>query len=56
MSGVFQEFAQAVTLDVNKETALRMLEDDSLPLDKIAKYSNLSMAEVQALAAQREPA
>jgi len=64
MSGVFQEFAQEVAREVAQETeqktnekaALRMLKDDALPLDKIAEYSNLSIAEVQALAAQREPA
>jgi len=56
MSGVFQEFAQEVARELKKETALRMLKDDVLPLDKIAEYSNLSIAEVQALAAQREPA
>ncbi len=56
MSGVFQEFAQAVTLDVNKETALRMLAIEKLSYEEIARCTNLSIAEVQALAAQREPA
>ena len=52
MSGVFQEFAQ----EINKETALFLLKDGTLSLEKIAECTHLSMAEVQALAAQREPA
>jgi len=56
MSGVFQEFAQEVTLDVKKEIALHLLKDGTLSLEKIAESTNLSIAEVQALAAQREPA
>ena len=49
MSGVFEEFA----LEINKETALRMLEAGKLSFDEIALYANLSVAEVQALAAQK---
>ena len=56
MSGVFEEFALEVIDDYSKETALRMLEDNSLPLEKIALYTNLTVAEVQALAAQKESA
>ena len=60
MSGVFQEFAQEVAQETeqktNEKTALRMLENGSLSLEEIAFYTNLSIAEVQALAAQREPA
>ena len=52
MSGVFEEFA----LEINKETALRMLEAGKLSFDEIALYANLSVAEVQALAAQKETA
>ena len=33
-----------------KETALRMLQDGELPIDKIAKYSGLKVSEVQQLA------
>lgn len=33
-----------------KDMALRMLEDGEMPLDKIAKYSNLSIEEVEELA------
>ena len=33
-----------------KETALRMLQDGELPIDKIAKYSGLNIAEVELLA------
>ena len=33
-----------------KETALRMLQDDELSIDKIAKYSGLDIAEVKLLA------
>ena len=33
-----------------KETALRMLQDGELPIDKIAKYSGLDIAEVELLA------
>ena len=64
MSGVFQEFAQEVAREVaqeteqktNEKTALFLLKDGTLSLEKIAECTNLSMAEVQALAAQREPA
>ena len=33
-----------------KETALRMLQDGELPIEKIAKYSGLKVSEVQQLA------
>jgi len=60
MSGVFQEFAQEVAretkLEANKETTLRLLEIAKLSYEEIATSTNLSIAEVQALAAQREPA
>lgn len=36
-----------------KETALRMLQDGELPMDKIAKYSGLDIAEVEMLAGLR---
>ena len=32
-----------------KETALRMLQDGELPIDKVAKYSGLDIAEVELL-------
>ena len=32
-----------------KETALRMLQDGELPIDKVAKYSGLDIAEVEIL-------
>ncbi len=64
MSGVFQEFAQEVAREVaqeteqktNEKTALFLLKDGTLSLEKIAECTRLSMAEVQALAAQQEPA
>ncbi len=36
--------------ETKKETALRMLQDGELSIDKIAKYSNLEVAEVEQLA------
>ena len=36
--------------ETKKETALRMLQDGELPIDKVAKYSGLSVAEVEQLA------
>ncbi len=36
--------------EIKKETALRMLRDGELPIDKIAKYSGLDIAEVELLA------
>ncbi len=33
-----------------KEAALRMLQDGELPIDKVAKYSGLDIAEVELLA------
>ncbi len=35
--------------EAKKETALRMLQDGELPIDKIAKYSGLDIAEVEQL-------
>ena len=36
--------------EAKRETALRMLQDGELPIDKVAKYSGLSVAEVEQLA------
>ena len=36
--------------ETKKETALRMLQDGELPMDKIAKYSGLDITEVELLA------
>ena len=36
--------------ETKKETALRMLQDGELPINKIAKYSGLDIAEVELLA------
>lgn len=36
--------------EAKKEMALRMLQDGELPIDKIAKYSGLDIAEVELLA------
>lgn len=36
--------------EAKKETALRMLKDGELPIDKIAKYSGLDIAEIKLLA------
>ena len=36
--------------EVKKEMALRMLQDGELPIDKVAKYSGLDIAEVELLA------
>lgn len=36
-----------------KETALRMLQDGELPMDKIVKYSGLDITEVKLLAGIR---
>ena len=35
--------------EAKKETALRMLQDGELPIDKVAKYSGLDIAEVELL-------
>lgn len=35
--------------EAKKETALRMLKDGELSIDKIAKYSGLDVAEVELL-------
>ena len=52
MSGVFEEFA----LEINKEIALRMLEIEKLSYEEISLCTNLTVADVQALAAQKESA
>lgn len=39
--------------EAQRETALRMLTDGMLSIDKIAKYSGLSIAEVKELAASQ---
>ena len=36
--------------EAKRETALRMLQDGELPIDKIAKYSGLDIAEVELIA------
>lgn len=36
--------------ETKKKTALRMLQDGELSIDKIAKYSGLDVAEVEQLA------
>ena len=36
--------------EAKRETALRMLQDGELSIDKIAKYSGLAVAEVELLA------
>jgi len=51
MSGALIETsARKLKNEAQKETALRMLKDGELPIDKIAKYSGLSIAEVKQLA------
>ena len=35
--------------EAKKETALRMLQDGELPIDKVAKYSGLDVTEVEML-------
>ena len=42
--------ARRLKNEENKKTALRMLQDGELPIDKIAKYSDLKVAEVEELA------
>ena len=56
MSGVFEEFALEVIDDYSKEIALRMLEIEKLSYEEISLCTNLTVAEVQALAAQKESA
>ena len=56
MSGVFEEFALEVIDDNSKEIALRMLEIEKLSYEEISLCTNLTIAEVQALAAQKESA
>ncbi len=51
MSGALIETeARKIKNENKKETALRMLQDGELPIDKIAKYSELDIAEVERLA------
>ena len=51
MSGALIETeARRIKNENKKETALRMLKDGELPIDKIAKYSELDIAEVERLA------
>ena len=42
--------ARKLKNEANRETALRMLQDGELSIDKIAKYSGLEVAEVEQLA------
>lgn len=37
-------------IETKKKTALRMLQDGELPIDKIAKYSGLDIEDVEQLA------
>ncbi len=51
--GISQGISQGINQGINetkKETALRMLQDGELSIDKIAKYSGLEVAEVEQLA------
>lgn len=51
MSGALIETeARRIKSENKKETALRMLQDGELPIEKIAKYSELDIAEVERLA------
>ena len=56
MSGVFEEFALEEIDDYSKEIALRMLEIEKLSYEEISLCTYLTVAEVQALAAQKEAA
>ncbi len=47
--GISQGISQGIN-ETKKETALRMLKDRELSVDKIAKYSGLEVAEVEQLA------
>ena len=47
--GINQGKSQGIN-ENKKETALRMLQDGELPIDKIAKYTGLNVSEVQQLA------
>ena len=47
--GIHQGKSQGIN-ETKKETALRMLQDGELPIDKIAKYTGLNVSEVQQLA------
>ena len=50
---VTEEVTKEVTKEVKTKHVLRMLEDGSLSLDKIAKYTELPLEQVKALAEQR---
>ena len=50
---VTEEVTREVTKEVKTKHVLRMLEDGSLSLDKIAKYTELPLEQVKALAEQR---
>ena len=55
MSGALIETSARTILNqgisqTQRETALRMLQDGELSIDKIAKYSGLSMEDVEQLA------
>ena len=47
--GIHQGKSQGIN-ETKKETALRMLQDGELSIDKIAKYTGLNVSEVQQLA------
>ena len=47
--GISQGISQGIN-ETKKKTALRMLQDGELSIDKIAKYSGLEVAEVEQLA------
>lgn len=46
------EAAKEAAKEAAIKTALRMLQDGELPADKVAKYSGLSIAEVEKLKAR----
>ena len=50
---VTEQVTAEVTKEVKTEHALRMLEDGVFSLDKIAKYTDLPLEQVKALAEQR---
>ena len=47
--GISQGISQGIN-ETKKKTALRILQDGELSIDKIAKYSGLEVAEVEQLA------
>ena len=50
---VTREVTEEVTKEVKTKHVLRMLEDGVFSLDKIAKYTELPLEQVKALAEQR---